>query len=204
MSTSACPAAKLSFSRMLISLSSSCLLILTMLCVASEAQTPLNPAGKTQEPLVAPSPTPTAAPKKTEDEKKPDDATRPKEPMSTPTFNGLRFRSIGPAFTSGRVVGFAVDQQAHLATTWPSLRAAFGRLSTMALHGHQCLRMKGHTRLAPSQLTQRILLRFGWGREKTIVKEVSRMAMASIGPMTEVGVGKTSDSKRPNTLVGLQ
>ena len=29
--------------------------------------------------------------------------------MSTPTFNGLRLRSIGPAFTSGRVVGFAVD-----------------------------------------------------------------------------------------------
>jgi len=29
--------------------------------------------------------------------------------MSTPTFNGLRLRSIGPAFTSGRVIGFAVD-----------------------------------------------------------------------------------------------
>jgi photosystem II stability/assembly factor-like uncharacterized protein len=29
--------------------------------------------------------------------------------MSTPTFNGLRFRSIGPAFTSGRVIGFAVE-----------------------------------------------------------------------------------------------
>ena len=29
--------------------------------------------------------------------------------MSTPTFNGLKFRSIGPAFTSGRVIGFAVD-----------------------------------------------------------------------------------------------
>ena len=29
--------------------------------------------------------------------------------MSTPTFNGLRFRSIGPAFTSGRVVAFAVE-----------------------------------------------------------------------------------------------
>lgn len=29
--------------------------------------------------------------------------------MSTATFNGLRFRSIGPAFTSGRVIGFAVD-----------------------------------------------------------------------------------------------
>jgi hypothetical protein len=34
---------------------------------------------------------------------------RPRDPMSTPTFNGLRFRSIGPAFTSGRVIGFAVD-----------------------------------------------------------------------------------------------
>ena len=29
--------------------------------------------------------------------------------MSAPTFNGLKLRSIGPAFTSGRVVGFAVD-----------------------------------------------------------------------------------------------
>ena len=29
--------------------------------------------------------------------------------MSTPTFNGLRMRSIGPAFTSGRVIGFAVE-----------------------------------------------------------------------------------------------
>jgi photosystem II stability/assembly factor-like uncharacterized protein len=29
--------------------------------------------------------------------------------MSTPTFNGLRLRSIGPAFTSGRINSFAVD-----------------------------------------------------------------------------------------------
>jgi hypothetical protein len=29
--------------------------------------------------------------------------------MSSPTFSGLRFRSIGPAFTSGRVIGFAVE-----------------------------------------------------------------------------------------------
>lgn len=38
-----------------------------------------------------------------------EDENRPRDPMSTPTFNGLRFRSIGPAFTSGRVIGFAVD-----------------------------------------------------------------------------------------------
>lgn len=38
-----------------------------------------------------------------------EDENRPREPMSTATFNGLRFRSIGPAFTSGRVIGLAVD-----------------------------------------------------------------------------------------------
>jgi photosystem II stability/assembly factor-like uncharacterized protein len=34
---------------------------------------------------------------------------RPSDPMSSPTFSGLRFRSIGPAVTSGRVIAFAVD-----------------------------------------------------------------------------------------------
>ncbi|MDD5543353.1 MAG: glycosyl hydrolase [Acidobacteriia bacterium] len=34
---------------------------------------------------------------------------RTRDPMSSPTFNGLKLRSIGPAVTSGRVVGFAVD-----------------------------------------------------------------------------------------------
>ncbi len=34
---------------------------------------------------------------------------RPRDPMSTPTFAGLRLRSIGPALTSGRVGAFAVN-----------------------------------------------------------------------------------------------
>src|SRR5215510_5369181 len=34
---------------------------------------------------------------------------RPPDPMSSPTFSGLRFRPIGPAVTSGRVIAFAVD-----------------------------------------------------------------------------------------------
>jgi len=33
------------------------------------------------------------------------------DPMSAATFSGLRFRAIGPAFTSGRVVAFAVDPE---------------------------------------------------------------------------------------------
>src|ERR1700687_100627 len=43
------------------------------------------------------------------DEEKADEANNPADPMSSPTFTGLRFRSIGPAFTSGRVIGFAVE-----------------------------------------------------------------------------------------------
>ena len=43
------------------------------------------------------------------DEEKGDDEKKPGDPMASPTFNGLKLRSIGPAFTSGRVIGFAVD-----------------------------------------------------------------------------------------------
>jgi photosystem II stability/assembly factor-like uncharacterized protein len=43
---------------------------------------------------------------KKEEPKKPD-------PFSAPTFAGLRLRAIGPAFTSGRVVAFAIDPTDH-------------------------------------------------------------------------------------------
>ena len=46
-------------------------------------------------------------PKKEEPKK--DEPKRPNDPMSMPTFNGMRFRLIGPAFTSGRIVDIAVD-----------------------------------------------------------------------------------------------
>jgi photosystem II stability/assembly factor-like uncharacterized protein len=60
----------------------------------------------------SPSPTPAASPVASPNASAtptPDASPTPRDPMSTPTFNGLRLRSIGPAFTSGRVVGFAVD-----------------------------------------------------------------------------------------------
>ncbi len=40
-----------------------------------------------------------------------DDTPRTPDPMSQATFRGLRLRSIGPAFTSGRVVALAVDEK---------------------------------------------------------------------------------------------
>ncbi len=63
----------------------------------------------TQRPRQEASPSPSPEPAKSADEKKPEEEKKPADPMSPPTFNGLRFRSIGPAFTSGRVIGFAVD-----------------------------------------------------------------------------------------------
>ncbi|HKP35977.1 MAG TPA: hypothetical protein VJT71_03895 [Pyrinomonadaceae bacterium] len=62
-------------------------------------------------PQSTPSPSPSPQPSKEpgSDEPKPEGDSAPRDPMSSPTFNGLRLRSIGPAFTSGRVSGIAVD-----------------------------------------------------------------------------------------------
>src|SRR2546425_2076961 len=58
----------------------------------------------------SPQPSPTASNETRRPEQGPaEDESRQRDPMSSPTFSGLRFRSIGPAFTSGRVIGFAVD-----------------------------------------------------------------------------------------------
>ncbi len=58
----------------------------------SKAQTLPSPTA-----TPSPSPSPSASP------------TPKPEPMSSGTFGGLKFRSIGPAVTSGRVIAFAVD-----------------------------------------------------------------------------------------------
>src|SRR5687768_4168738 len=73
------------------------LLFLTLLLSFS-----INAQQPSPTPTPLPSPSASATPT-------PDASPTPRDPMSTPTFNGLRLRSIGPAFTSGRVIGFAVD-----------------------------------------------------------------------------------------------
>lgn len=61
-----------------------------------------TPAGDaTRNAVVAPSPSPSTTPAPT--------PTPPPDPFGSPVFSGLRFRSIGPAVTSGRVIAFAVD-----------------------------------------------------------------------------------------------
>lgn len=74
------------------------LLSLLVLSLNVTAQQPSPSPSPSASPTASASPTPT-----------PDASPTPRDPMSTPTFNGLRLRSIGPAFTSGRISGFAVD-----------------------------------------------------------------------------------------------
>ena len=77
------------------------ILLLVLLPLGVVAQEPPRPPASP-----SPAPTATASPSPTPT---PEASPTPRDPLSTPTFNGLRLRSIGPAFTSGRVIGFAVD-----------------------------------------------------------------------------------------------
>jgi photosystem II stability/assembly factor-like uncharacterized protein len=70
-----------------------CLLLCSFILTSSVlvAQTTSVAVTPTATPVPAPTPTPTP------------------DPMASGVFSGLRFRSIGPAVTSGRVIAFAVD-----------------------------------------------------------------------------------------------
>ncbi len=107
MTTSTC--ADTSLTGLVLSLLLAMQLIVLPFAQGMQAQTPENsaPQRPNQETQARPqaSPSPVAP----EAERRTDEPARPRDPMSTPTFNGLRLRSIGPAFTSGRVSGFAVD-----------------------------------------------------------------------------------------------
>ncbi|HZN05220.1 MAG TPA: hypothetical protein VFB65_00475 [Pyrinomonadaceae bacterium] len=76
------------------------ILLLILLPVYAAAQQPSPSPTPSASPVASPSASATPTP---------DASPTPRDPMSTPTFNGLRLRSIGPAFTSGRISGFAVD-----------------------------------------------------------------------------------------------
>src|SRR6266404_5759227 len=82
------------------------LVLLALMMVVLPLSVPAQPDPARQQPSPEPArPEPSRRPEQPAAE----DENRPRDPMSTPTFNGLRFRSLGPAFTSGRVIGFAVD-----------------------------------------------------------------------------------------------
>ena len=98
------------------------LLVATPIVVSAQDQKPTENQAKPKagqeasgKPQASPEAAKPAEPKKPEgqgsDEQRPEGeaGAGPRDPMSTPTFNGLRLRSIGPAFTSGRISGIAVD-----------------------------------------------------------------------------------------------
>ncbi len=61
------------------------------------------------------------------DEKKAAPAEEKKGGMTADTFSGLKFRSLGPAVASGRVMSIAVNPRNKLSITWVWLQAACGR-----------------------------------------------------------------------------
>ena len=81
-----------------------CLIVLAAPFAYAQDDKPAPPQS-TPTPAASPSPSPTAG----RPEGPGEEENRPRDPMSSATFGGLRFRSIGPAFTSGRVIAFAVD-----------------------------------------------------------------------------------------------
>ena len=83
-----------------MTMSSCALSVISMLMLLPLGVVAQEPPRPSPSPTVAATPTPTPTPEA---------SPTPRDPMSTPTFNGLRMRSIGPAFTSGRISGFAVD-----------------------------------------------------------------------------------------------
>jgi photosystem II stability/assembly factor-like uncharacterized protein len=96
------------------------LIALPLFVVAQAEKTADKPAPQKARPEATASPQASPVAARQDEVKKPDeekatDEKKPADPMSTATFNALRLRSIGPAFTSGRVIGFAVepDNPAH-------------------------------------------------------------------------------------------
>src|SRR5262249_49419778 len=87
---------------MTIPLCARALFVLLLLSFYVAAQQPSPSPTPSASPVASPSPSASATPT-------PDASPTPRDPLSTPTFNGLRLRAIGPAFTSGRISGFAVD-----------------------------------------------------------------------------------------------
>src|SRR6266446_490633 len=82
------------------------LILLAFIMVVLPLSVPAQPDPARQQPSPEP-----AKPESSRRPEQPaaEDDNKPKDPMAPATFNGLKFRSIGPAFTSGRVIGFAVD-----------------------------------------------------------------------------------------------
>src|SRR3989441_425705 len=107
--------ATLNPSRFFLALSLTALIVLVPLsAVGQRDKKSANPEAEKPASAETARQQPSPAPVKPDESKKPEqamseDESKPRDSMSTPTFNGLRFRSIGPAFPSGRVIGFAVD-----------------------------------------------------------------------------------------------
>src|SRR6516225_4252263 len=95
-------------------------LVIFSLFGPAAAQTKTPPSGKAKQDVQKVQPPAKPEVKKDEANSSADDKNsdaqgegsegrHPRDPMSAPTFNGLRMRLVGPAVISGRVVAFAIN-----------------------------------------------------------------------------------------------
>ncbi|HET9528839.1 MAG TPA: glycosyl hydrolase, partial [Blastocatellia bacterium] len=82
------------------------LFFLIVVVALAPLQAPAQTGGRQSERAQSEAPKQEEAKK---EEPRREEPRRPPDPMSSGTFMGLRMRLIGPAFTSGRVSGFAVE-----------------------------------------------------------------------------------------------
>ena len=100
----------------------------------------------------------------------------------------LKPRLVGPALTSGRIVGFAVDphDRATTSSRWP--RAACGRRPTPAPPGRRSSTTRARTRSAASPSTRRTRTSSGSAPARTTASAASATATAST---SRIDGGKT-------------
>jgi len=117
------------------------LIVLPVAVLAQEKKHPARPATQKPMPEDAARQQPSPVPLKRDEPNKPEgaaseDESRPRDPMSTPTFSGLRFRS-------------RLSQIILLAFTLPRHRAVSGRRSMTERPGHPSLIGKARIQSAP-------------------------------------------------------
>ena len=207
MIMSTCVDSRSSFGKFFVSLTLTGLLFVTPL-ISANAQTPQHPSTQSKpvqdapaKPQASPSPVATDTAKKPEDEKKPEDTPRPRDPMSTPTFNGLRLRSIGPAFTSGRVSGFAVDPTNHSRYFVAVASGGVWKTVNSGTTWTPVFDSEGSYSIGAITLDPKNPITVGSALARTTVSAVFRMATESIARTTVVAVGETLVLRLLNTLV---
>ena len=98
--------------------------------------------------------------------KKKDESTK-SDTLKSGTFSGLKWRSIGPAFTSGRIADFAVNPDDHSEYFVAAASGHVWKPRTTARHLNLSSTITEHIPWVASPSTPAITMWYGWARART-------------------------------------